>query len=181
MPRLFVAIDLPNTIKDGLLALKEDDLPPGRWATRAGLHLTLHFIGNVPDAVADAYQEILKQVDVPAFDLTIGGVGQFPIEDRAKVIWAGVDNTPELRALHDATGDALEDEGFNREQRRYHPHITLMRFKKPMRRGYAQKWIEDHISLYIEPAPITEFALYESNLTSDGAIYTKRAIYPLKS
>jgi 2'-5' RNA ligase len=179
MPRLFVAIDLPTRIKDGLLALKEDDLPPGRWSSRDALHLTLHFIGNVPDGVAVAYENILKQVDVPKFDLTIGGVGQFPIEDRPKVIWAGVDNTAQLRALHDATGDALEEEGFNREKRRYHPHITLMRFKKPIRRGLAEIWIQDHMDLYIEPDRIESFALYESEFTEDGAIYTKRAVYPL--
>lgn len=180
MPRLFVAIDLPEKTKDGLLALKEDDLPPGRWSKRKALHLTLHFIGHVPDAVADAYEEILKQVDVPAFDLTIGGVGQFPIEDRPKVIWAGVDNTPELRDLHDATGTALEEEGYNREKRRYHPHITLMRFKKPIRRGFASIWIENHMDLYVEPERVSEFALYESEITEKGAVYTKRAIYPLK-
>jgi len=179
MPRLFVAIDLPDPVKDALLALKEDDLPPGRWTKRAGLHLTLHFIGNVPEAVADAYQDVLKKVDVPAFDLTVGGVGQFPIEDRAKMIWAGVDNTPELRALHEATGEALQEEGFIREKRRYLPHITLMRFRKPLRRGLATKWIEEHITLYIEPTRINEFILYESELTDRGAIYTKRQVYTL--
>ncbi len=179
MPRLFVGIDLPDAIKDGLLAMKEFDLPPGRWPKRENMHLTLHFIGNVPDGVADAYEEVLKQVDVPKFDLTIGGVGQFPIEDRPRVIWAGVDNTAGLRALHDATGDALEEEGFNREKRRYHPHITLMRYKKPLRRGIASTWIQEHMDLYIEPTQIDEFVLYESEFTGDGVRYTKRAVYAL--
>ncbi len=181
MPRLFVAIDLPETMKDAVFSLKEFDLPPGRWPNRDGLHLTLHFIGNVPEVVAAAYKAILDTVDVPAFDLTIGGVGQFPIEARPKVIWAGVDNTPELRALHEATGSALEEEGYNREERRYHPHITLMRFKKPLRRGLSSTWINEHMDFYTEPAHITEFSLYESELTDSGAIYTKRKTYALKS
>ena len=144
MPRLFVAIDLPDATKDQLLSLREHDLPPGRWSRREALHLTLHFIGDVPEAVARAYQRVLGQVEVPAFDLRIRGVGQFPINDRPRVIWAGAQNTPDLRALHEAVGAALELEGFRRERRRFHPHITLMRFRKPIRRGPASRWLSAH-------------------------------------
>ena len=125
MPRLFVAIDLPEATKDQLLSLREDDLPPGRWPRRDALHLTLHFIGDVPEAVARAYQRVLEQVDTPAFELRIQGVGQFPVNDRPRVIWAGVQNTAPLRALHEAAGAALEREGFRRERRRFPPPYHL--------------------------------------------------------
>ena len=71
MPRLFVAIDLPADTKDQILSLREDDLPPGRWSRRAALHLTLHFIGDVPEGVARAYQRVLGNVDAAAFDLRL--------------------------------------------------------------------------------------------------------------
>ncbi|MCY3832835.1 MAG: RNA 2',3'-cyclic phosphodiesterase [Chloroflexi bacterium] len=179
MPRLFVAIDLPGDSKDRLLGLREDDLPPGRWSRREALHLTLHFIGDVPEAVARAYQGALAQVAAPAFDLQIQGVGQFPINDRPRVIWAGVQNTPALRALHGAVGEALEREGFRRERRRFHPHITLMRFRKPIRRGPASRWLNAHIDFYAEPFRVRGFTLYESDLQPSGAVYTKRAVYKL--
>ena len=101
MPRLFVAIDLPESHqRPGAPTLRQDDLPPGRWARREALHLTLHFIGDVPEAVARAYARALRQVDAPAFELRISPAsGQFPIEERPRVIWAGVQNTPALRAL----------------------------------------------------------------------------------
>lgn len=179
MPRLFVAIDLPDKIKNQLLALQRDDIPTARWPQRDALHLTLHFIGNIPEGVAKAYERVLQEVKVPAFDLKVGGVGQFPIEQRPKVIWAGVDNTPDLRALYESAGEALEDEGFIREERRFHPHITLMRFRKPIRRGVASTWINEHISWHIDPEKISEFALYESELTDSGAVYIKRQTYSL--
>ncbi|MCY3796331.1 MAG: RNA 2',3'-cyclic phosphodiesterase [Chloroflexi bacterium] len=179
MPRLFVAIDLPDESKDRILSLREDDLPPGRWTRRDALHLTLHFIGDVPEAVARAYQRSLARVDAPAFELQIQGVGQFPINDRPRVIWAGIQNTPELRALHEAVGGALEREGFRRERRRFHPHITLMRFRKPIRRGLASKWIQAHIDFYAEPFRVEQFALYESDLQPSGAVYRKRGVYEL--
>ena len=181
MPRLFVAIDLPEAIKDQILSLREDDLPPGRWTRREALHLTLHFIGDVPEAVARAYQRVLDQVEAPAFDLRIQGVGQFPINDRPRVIWAGAQNTPALRALHESVGGALESEGFRRERRRFHPHITLMRFKKPIRRGLASKWLSAHIDFYAEPFRVEHFALFESDLQPSGAVYSKRGVYELRN
>ncbi|MCY3779193.1 MAG: RNA 2',3'-cyclic phosphodiesterase [Chloroflexi bacterium] len=181
MPRLFVAIDLPDTTKDRVLSLREDDLPPGRWTRREALHLTLHFIGDVPEAVARAYQRALAGVDAPAFELRIAGVGQFPIEARPRVIWAGLENTPALRALYEAAGNALESEGFRRERRRFHPHITLMRFKKPLRRGLASKWLEAHMDFYTEPFRVEQFVLYESDLQPSGAVYTKRGVYDLSA
>ena len=181
MPRLFVAIDLPAETKDRILRLREDDLPPGRWSRRDALHLTLHFIGDVPEGVARAYQRVLGNVDAAAFDLSIQSVGQFPINDRPRVIWAGVRNTPDLRALHEAVGAALGREGFIRERRRFHPHITLMRFRKPIRRGVASRWLQAHIDFYTEPFRVSQFILYESDLQPSGAVYTKRGVFALKS
>ena len=179
MPRLFVAIDLPTEIKDQILSLREDDLPPGRWTRREALHLTLHFIGDVPEAVARAYKKVLGEVDAGTFDIDIQGVGQFPNNDRPRVIWAGVRNTPELRALHEAVGAALERAGFQRERRRFHPHITLMRFRKPIRRGVASRWLGAHIDFYAEPFCVEQFALFESDLQPTGAVYSKRGLYDL--
>ena len=181
MPRLFVAIDLPDSAKDKILTLRQDDLPPGRWSRREALHLTLHFIGDVPEAVARAYQRALSQVDVSAFDLRIQGVGQFPIDDRPRVIWAGLQNTAGLRALYEAVGQALESEGFIRERRRFHPHITLMRFRKPLRRGLASKWLAAHLDFHTEPIRVDDFVLFESELKPSGAEYTKRARYTLRA
>ncbi len=179
MPRLFVAIDLPDAAKDQILSLRERDLPPGRWPRREALHLTLHFIGDVPEAVARAYQRALGDVDTASFDLRIQGLGQFPINDRPRVIWAGVQNTPQLRALHEAVGAALEREGFRRERRRFQPHITLMRFRKPIRRGLASRWLNAHVDFIIEPFRVEHFTLYESDLQPSGAIYKKRGVYDL--
>ena len=179
MPRLFVAIDLPDATKDQILSLRADDLPPGRWSRREALHLTLHFIGDVPEAVARAYGRVLARVDGAAFDLRLQGVGQFPINDRPRVIWAGVQNTAALRALHEAVGDALEREGFRRERRRFQPHITLMRFRKPIRRGLASKWLQRHVDFYAEPFRVEQFALFESDLQPGGAVYSQRGVYKL--
>ena len=180
MPRLFIAIDLPDSAKDELLRLRENDLPPARWTRRDALHLTLHFIGGTPNKQTRAYQRALEQVSVAGFDLRIGGVGQFPVDDRPRVIWAGVENSPALRDLREATGRALQSEGFRLERRRFHPHITLMRFKKPPRRGMADRWLRAHLDFHVAPFAVREFALYESDLRPTGAVYTQLGLYRLE-
>ena len=179
MPRLFVAIDLPAAVKDHLLCLREQDLPPARWTRRDAMHLTLHFIGETSEAKAGDYARALDSVALPSFELAIGGVGQFPVDSRPRVIWAGVANTPPLRALYEAAGARLQSQGFRPERRRFHPHITLMRFRKSPRRGMSERWLRDHADLHIEAFPVGEFALYESQLRPGGAVYSKRAVYAL--
>ena len=82
-------------------------------------------------------------------------------------------NTPPLRELHEAVGTALESEGFRRERRRFHPHITLMRFKKPLRRGLASRWLQRHLDFHAQPARIESFTLFESRLQPGGAVYSR--------
>ena len=180
MPRLFVAIDLPDATKDQVLSLREDDLPPGRWPRREGLHLTLHFIGEAPEAVARAYARALEQVDVPAFELRIRRRRAIPHRSASPRHLGGRRRIRRhLRELYEAVGEALESEGFLRERRRFHPHITLMRFNKPLRRGVASRWLQAHLDFYTEPARIDQFALFESLLKPDDALYIKRGLYKL--
>ena len=179
MPRLFVAIDLPEDIKDRLLGLREHDLPPARWSRREALHLTLRFIGEVNEAKAERYAAALDSVRGEAFEMRISGVGQFPINQRPRVIWAGVENRPALRDLHAAVNRALSSAGLPDDGRRFQPHITLMRFRKSPRRGISSAWIREHVDFFAEPFVVSAFALYESDLQPGGAVYTKRAVYGL--
>ena len=179
MPRLFVAIDLPDHIKDQLLQLREHDLPPARWTRREALHLTLHFIGQVNERRAARYADALEAVKAESFELRIAGVGQFPINQRPRVIWAGAENTPPLRALHAEVGRALAGQGFVPEARRFQPHITLMRFRKPPRRGVSSAWIRQHMDFFAAPVRVRRFVLYESQLRPGGAVYVKRGEYEL--
>ena len=52
-----------------------------------------------------------------------------------------------------------------------------MRFKKPLRRGLASKWLNAHNDFYAEPFRVSQFTLYESDLQPSGAVYSKRGVY----
>jgi 2'-5' RNA ligase len=107
MPRLFVAADLPDRARDRLLAVRPAAFPGVRLVGREEMHLTLHFVGEVEDGQIDAVRRALEGVKAPPFAIDLDGVGRFPPEGVARVLWAGVRANPKLSALHQALGTAL--------------------------------------------------------------------------
>ena len=178
--RLFLALDLPDTIKDKIATLRESSLSGASWTSRDQWHITLHFIGERDDD--SAIRESLTAVEVPSFDLYLAGVGQFPERGKPRVLWAGIHAPKTLQQLHTATGKALQATGYEPELRPYHPHLTLARFKQTApSRDKLQTYFDKHQTFKTEPFPITHFTLYESQLSPSGAVYTARAQFPLSA
>ena len=140
-------------------------LPSSAALTRTDKwHLTLVFLGEVPDDRIDRVAEILAGVPTPGpFTLRLGGTGRF-----GKVAWAAVHgDLAELTALRDAAKAALDAGGFGSDDRPFTPHLTVSyRGDDATRRalaGYAGA-----------PWPVTEFALVRSQ---DG-VYSRVATWP---
>ncbi|MGH3087137.1 MAG: RNA 2',3'-cyclic phosphodiesterase, partial [Rubrobacteraceae bacterium] len=133
--RLFVAIFPPPEAREALSKARSGLRVKGetRWTRPENIHLTLKFLGEVPEEttkrITDALKEIAKRH--ATFDLTPSDFGGFPSERKARVIWAGMDGeVNRLRALAKDVEDALEAEGFEREKREFSPHLTLGRARK---------------------------------------------------
>src|SRR5690242_14294019 len=126
MTRLFVAVDLPDTVKHALVAIQPSVSPGVRPAKSEQMHVTLHFIG---DAESDRIADALSAVAEPAFSLAMKGVGQFRSRDRALTLWAGIGECPGLQRLHVSVAAALATSGFRPETRPFSPHVTLARCK----------------------------------------------------
>jgi 2'-5' RNA ligase len=178
MARLFVAVDMPETVKDTLATVQQTaDLRGARWTKRSNWHLTLHFIGNAEIAPVDA---ALQTVQAAAFPVALQGLGVFPSQGRPRVLWAGLDAPPALFDLHSSVGKALQTTGYQPEARAYHPHITLARFKKAAPgKNYLHHYLDSHTSLSSESFQVAHITLYESTLKSSGAVYTARGRYEL--
>lgn len=169
--RLFVAIDLPETIKDRVAELKDKSLSGARWSSSSQWHITLHFIGEMK--LDGSIHESLKTVQSPSFSMKLKGVGTFPDKGKPRVLWAGIDSQAELKNLHESTGQALQLTGFKPEARTYKPHLTLARFKKfvpskEMMSAYRNQHLDFETALF----PVKEFLLYRSELQPEGAVYT---------
>jgi RNA 2',3'-cyclic 3'-phosphodiesterase len=179
MPRLFVAVEIPQAVKDQVLALRQGhDLSIARWVSPDQYHITLHFLGEVPAAPV---RQALAAVEADAFSLRLQGLGQFPVAGRAKSVWAGVTSAPELRALHERTAEALRPTGYRPAMERFHPHVTLARLSKPPRRGLVDPFLDAHRDFLSDAFDVDAFALVASRLTPQGPVYTIDARYPLRS
>jgi 2'-5' RNA ligase len=142
--RLFVAIELPEGVRDALRGaiglLQRNGLAAGlRWVRPEGIHLTLKFLGATEEprvpAIADALRGALA--GAPAFGLRPDGFGTFPELRRdqrggrnLRVVWVGVaGDTAALGALAARVEGALAALGYPQETQPYRAHLTLARVR----------------------------------------------------
>ena len=185
--RAFIAIDLPAALLDEIGRLQDDlkDRTKGiRWVKSGNIHLTLKFLGDMPSELLDELGEILASVcrGQAPLELSMGEPGGFPNMERPRVIWLGLlGELEKLDALVREIDEGCYSLGLPREKRAFLPHLTLGRVKD------WRKISADLADLLgsAKAARAGRFAvnavhLYRSDLTRDGAIYTKLKSFPLK-
>jgi RNA 2',3'-cyclic 3'-phosphodiesterase len=183
--RTFIAIDLEPGLKTALqdlVRVLKTTKADVRWAQANSLHLTLKFLGEIDEEKATVVKRILGQVAgrQASFPLRLEGMGAFPGEHRPRVLWAGFAAEPGLLAFQDELEHALEREGFPREERAFHPHLTLGRVKGPGRIHEAMLELEKHRNGSLGEMTVHKVALFESRLRPEGAEYLVLADYELK-
>jgi 2'-5' RNA ligase len=133
--RIFVAINPTAEVRARLAeaarGLREAGFPV-RWVPPENVHLTLKFLGEVPEG---RVPEICSAVDSAVagagpFEMAVSGFGAFPSLRRPRVVWAGIELSPPLERLQAELERALAAIGFPKEDRPYHPHLTLGRTQK---------------------------------------------------
>lgn len=176
MHRLFVAIRPPDPIRNRLLGLM-GGISGARWQADEQLHLTLRFIGEVDRHCADDIHAALGAIHHPRFEIALNGLGSFERRGRPAAIWAGVAPQEPVRSLHKKVDQALERVGIEPDRRAFLPHITLARLNRSS--GRVGAFLEDAGGITSAPFEVDAFALYESDLTPEGAVYTQVERYPL--
>ena len=139
--RTFVAIPLDPAIARAAAGLMRRLRQPGdgvKWVPADNLHLTLKFLGEVENTEVPGVCEVLREVcaKLPRFDLHFHGVGGFPELQRARVLFAGVEDSSEtLSQLVPRLEQRYADLGYKPEPRDYTPHLTLGRIGRRSRRA----------------------------------------------
>jgi 2'-5' RNA ligase len=166
--RLFVAVDLPAPVHAwaaAAAATLRERLAASTsrisWVATDRLHVTLVFLGEVPDAAGEhAVARFATALDAPSFPMRLGGAGVFPAAGRPRVLWLGIEEGE--GGLASAQRDVLarlDGVPFRRQDRPFAPHLTLARFKDggtgsdrraiasaPV--GTSARAIVDHVTLY---------------------------------
>jgi RNA 2',3'-cyclic 3'-phosphodiesterase len=173
MPRLFIAIELPQAIRERLAGLKTD-IPTARWVRPEQMHLTLRFIGaDVPSAQVEPISAALSLIQSSPFQISIEQVGSFPANKRRPptVLWVGVRKQPLLKALYSQLESALVGLGFPTEERDFSPHITLARLKLYKSEAAVSEFLRQNADFRAGTFIAERFALFSSTLTPDGPNY----------
>ncbi|HKB88979.1 MAG TPA: RNA 2',3'-cyclic phosphodiesterase [Opitutaceae bacterium] len=171
MPRLFTAIALPDVVRDTIAYLPAP-VPGITWIPEDRLHLTLRFLGELPDDKVDLVIERLSPIRIVPFVLPVEGLGTFPPKGPPRVIWVGIGKGhPRLHQLRQRTDDTLLTAGINFDVRTFNPHVTLGRCSEPDPDLLAS-WLASRSRFECPPFRVNSFNLYSSDLTSPEPIYT---------
>ncbi|MCR5878235.1 RNA 2',3'-cyclic phosphodiesterase [Phenylobacterium sp. J367] len=177
MIRLFAAIAIPEDI-GGALLVRQKGVENARWRPVEALHVTLRFFGDLREDVARDLDTELSAVGGRPFPIVLEGVGAFGEGADIHAIWAGVQESPELRHLARTCETAARRAGLKPEGRHYRPHVTLAYTRRPNPDEVAG-WIQANNLLKSPPIWVDRFSLYSSHQTKEGSAYRLEAEYPL--
>lgn len=177
--RLFVAIPLPDSLREELAALYAP-LTGVAWTRPDQLHLTLRFLGDVEPALAAAAAQALERVRVEPFALPLAGAGAFPPRGAPRVLWVGVGRGhPRLHQLRQGIDDALLGAGLALDVRLFQPHATLARVRADAAPGAVRQFLRRQRDFEAAPFRVEGFRLYASELKPAGAVHTVKREYAL--
>ena len=176
--RLFVALNLPKKerqrIHRAARPLREEELPV-RWIEPDAFHVTLKFLGEVRPGRVDPVGSALERVaaSTAPFSVALGGFGAFPTIRKPRVLWLGVQASPELRCLKQDLEWGLSDCGYEAETRAFHPHLTLGRANSNDGAG-AFRGLDRLMAAMDFQGELTvrSIDLMRSHLSRDGARYS---------
>lgn len=187
--RCFIAIELPDEIREGLgrlISRLKYKAPDAKWVLPAGIHLTLKFLGSIDssrvpeitDAIADS------AFGIPPFSLELIDMGAFPSLSRVRVIWIGIQGeTDRLLQLQKRIDTNLDILGFPSETREFAPHLTLARVREratPAERQQLGQIIAATKVPSIGKFTAASVSLIRSQLFRTGAVYSQVSTVELK-
>ena len=174
--RTFIAFEIPQTDSNKLSAHAElisghDKLQQIRWLSKENYHMTLAFLGKVEYALISKLQ--LKMEKILSYKKSVtfrfSEITPFPFSGTPKIVAALLEQSDELMELHHKIAKCFRAFGRSLERKRFRPHVTLGRLKFRSRK-----------SLTFQPQQIflegvsEKVVIFESDLTSKGAVYTSR-------
>ncbi len=185
--RSFLAFELPPDIKKEVarisVEVKKSGIEAG-WVKPDNIHLTVIFMGDVDEKDIPA---IISGIDntvgkYEPFRISLGGMGIFPDARKPRVLWLGLDGEIErLASLRDAMQTPLEVYGIEQEKRAFRPHLTLGRFRKPVKdRDALKKCIDTYRDISGPDGKLDELILFKSDLRQGGSVYSRIHSWPLR-
>lgn len=172
--RLFIAIDIPSEIKGKISSfakeIQKKEIITANFVSAKNMHLTLKFLGEVKDA--DRIKEACEEIKANKFKISFKGVGAFPSQDYARVLWIGVEKGAEkLRDLNKQLEKKL-----GKDEKEFSTHLTIARVKALKNKQALKNFFIDKEFGEFEAE---EFKLIKSVLIPSGPVYEDIARFRL--
>jgi 2'-5' RNA ligase len=178
MPRLFTGIEIPAQIAQSLTMLR-GGLPGARWIDTQNYHVTLRFIGDVDDSVANEVASLLGRVRRGAFELHLDGVTSFGGK-KPRAIVATVASSPALMEAQAEQERLMQRIGLAPEGRKYTPHVTVARLRDSSSRDVAE-YLSARGLFRTQSFQVSRFVLFSSRASVGGGPYVVEESYPFSA
>jgi 2'-5' RNA ligase len=177
--RTFCAIELPAELSSRAashITRLRTEVPQisASWNRDGKFHITLKFLGEIPQRqVKDVSEAADRAVgEIAPFKIIVEQAGVFPKHGPPRILWIGItDSEGKLQRLQARLDDECAKQGFAKEDRPFHPHLTLARLRRP---EGARTLALKHKELGFEPVVVnvSELLVFRSELGQEGSKYT---------
>ena len=186
MIRTFISLDTPLFVKEELFLFQSELKKTNadvRWEAKDKFHITLKFLGDVEETKIDSINEIIKKIvaNIPSFEISLSDIGCFPNWNEPRVLWiGGEESSGALHRLYKHIENDFYAIGFDKEKRKFFPHITLGRVK-----GHSgiSHLLQTMKSLTFSPQKFVcqDLQLMKSELRFEGSLYSCLQTFPFSS
>lgn len=177
--RTFIAVNLSAKIRknagrliDKMVATRADY----KWVPPENLHITLNFVGDVPeDEVTELCRDVKQRITgMDSAALTVTGIGGFPTVEEPRTIWLGItEGQHELEAINKTIDELLAEWRFPQDRQDFHPHVTLGRLKRGGRwNRELLELIAKNSDFHAGSCHVNEVIVYASYLDKSGPTHT---------
>jgi RNA 2',3'-cyclic 3'-phosphodiesterase len=177
MTRTFIAVELNSAVRtkaDELVHILRAAEADVKWVETRNLHLTLQFLGEVPEEMIPAICIAVEKgaAQVQPFDLDVDGAGAFPNSNRPRTLWIGaIKGQHQMADLHDNVALELAELGFQDEERKFQTHLTIGRTRSGKNVLALGQLLKQHADFHAGPMRVEKATVFSSNLQHGGPIY----------
>lgn len=180
--RTFVAVEISNAIRSAAARVlrKLTDLGGDfKWVAPVNLHLTLNFLGELPDAAVVDVCRLTSEAAAgfEPFEVSFGGLGCFPGLANPRIVWLGVDRgSQQLTEIQKKLSQAYQPLSLPADRRTYRPHLTLGRARRRIQLPFEfERFLSQSANLEVGSMLVNEIVVFSSHLDRSGPNYTPMA------
>jgi len=176
MIRTFIALELPEQELKKIIEIRNNyinDYDKIKWEPINKLHLTLKFLGDTDEKIIpeinSELEKILKKYEV--FELAFDKFGLFTKDKKPRILWVGLKDNIKLNSLAQEIDNVISQFGFEKEKRKFTPHITLLRIKDKDENFYKDFYKLTQVEIPEINFKANKITFFKSTLLKTGSVY----------